>query len=74
VISRINRQLLLACTLAAAISATLLSPYEIVSSISLNDHQTIQSDPISKYDFEEDEFTGDSVPVLVNSDLVDQSR
>lgn len=73
-VSRINRQLLLACILAAATSTTLLAPYEIVSSISLNDHHTIQSDPISKYDFEEDEFTGDSVPVLVNSDLVDQSR
>jgi hypothetical protein len=74
VVSRINRQLFLACISAAAISATLLAPYEIVNSLSLDEHHPSQSDPISKFDFEEDEFTGDAVPDLDNIDFVYHHR
>ena len=58
----------LACVAAAAISPTLLAPFEIVNSLSLNYH-SIQADLISKFDFDEDEFTGDAIPVLDNTDV-----
>ena len=50
----------------------LIAPYEIVNSINLDENHPNQSNLISKYDFDEDEFTGDSVPVLDNSGLIDQ--
>jgi len=45
----------------------LLTPYEIVNSISLEIGNTSPSDSLSKFDFDDDEFTGDAVPVLVNT-------
>jgi hypothetical protein len=46
----------------------LLTPYEIVNSISLETGNTSPSDSLSRFDFDDDEFTGDAVPVLVNTD------
>ena len=64
--------LVFACISAAAISFGLIAPYEIVNSINLDVDQPNQSNLISKHDFDEDEFTGDSVPVLDNGGLIDQ--
>ncbi|MDP9306422.1 MAG: hypothetical protein M3O68_08785 [Thermoproteota archaeon] len=69
--SRIIKQLLFACIPFAAVSVALLAPYEIVNSISLNTNPN-QSHSASKFDFYEDEFTGDSVPVLDNTDVIYQ--
>ena len=52
----------------ATTSLALLTPYEIVNSISLETGNTSPSNSLSKYDFDDDEFTGDAVPVLVNTD------
>jgi hypothetical protein len=52
--------LVLAFISAVAISITLLAPYELGSSITLD-----ENDPnLSQYDFDEDEFTGDAVQPL----------
>jgi hypothetical protein len=45
---------------ATAISIALLAPYEIVSSITLDENHP----NLSQYDYEEDEFTGDAVQPL----------
>ncbi|HXV88621.1 MAG TPA: hypothetical protein VD710_05960 [Nitrososphaeraceae archaeon] len=52
----------------ATTSSGMLTPYEIVNSISLETGTTSPSDFLSKFDFDDDEFTGDAVPVLVNTD------
>lgn len=56
--------LVLALISVAAISIALLAPYEIVNSITLDENHPNHSDQISKYDFDEDEFTGDAVQPL----------
>jgi hypothetical protein len=60
--------LVLVFVVFATSSLALLTPYEIVNSISLETGNTSPSDSLSKYDFNDDEFTGDAVPVLVNTD------
>jgi hypothetical protein len=57
--------LILSCISAAAVSFSLLAPYAIGNSITLNPIQT----DLSKYDFNEDEFTGDAVPILDKNDV-----
>lgn len=64
-----NTGLVLVCVVLATTSLALLTPYEIVNSISLETGNTSPSDSLSKFDFD-DEFTGDAVPVLVNTDTV----
>ena len=56
--------LILSCISAAAISFSLLAPYAIGNSITLNPIET----NLSKYDFNEVEFTGDAVPVSDRND------
>ena len=53
---------------SATTSLALLTPYEIVNSISSQIGNTSPSDSLSKFDFDDDEFTGDAVPVLVDTD------
>jgi hypothetical protein len=69
-VSSEKSRLLLACIMAVAISLALIAPYEIVNSVSAN--PTDRPDYISKYVFDEDEFTGDAVPVLDNSDMLNK--
>ena len=66
-----NTGLILVCAVLATTSLALLTPYEIVNSISLQTGNTSPSDSLSKFDFDDDEFTGDAVPVLVNTDTYD---
>ena len=66
-----NTGLVLVLVVLATTSLALLTPYEIVNSISLETGSATPSDFLSKYDLDEDEFTGDSVPVMVNSDTVE---
>ncbi len=63
-----NTGLVLVCVVLATTSLALLTPYEIVNSISLQTGNTSPSNSLSKFDFDDDEFTGDAVPVLVNTD------
>jgi len=56
--------LVLVFVVFATSSLALLTPYEIVNSISLDSGNTNPSESLSKFDFEEDEFTGDAVPDL----------
>jgi hypothetical protein len=63
-----NTGLVLVFVVLATTSLALLTPYEIVNSISLEIGNTSPSDSLSKFDFDDDEFTGDAVPVLVNTD------
>ena len=63
-----NTGLVFVCVVLATTSLALLTPYEIVNSISLEIGNTSPSDSLSKFDFDDDEFTGDAVPVLVNTD------
>jgi len=62
-----NTGLVLVFVVLATTSLALLTPYEIVNSISLEIGNTSPSDSLSKFDFDDDEFTGDAVPVLVNT-------
>ena len=64
-----NTGLVLVFVVLATTSLALLTPYEIVNSISLEIGNTSPSDSLSKFDFDDDEFTGDEVPVLVNTDI-----
>ena len=64
-----NTGLVLVFVVLATTSLALLTPYEIVNSISLEIGNTSPSDSLSKFDFDDDEFTGDAVPVLVNTDI-----
>jgi hypothetical protein len=64
-----NSKLILICISAAALSLALLAPYEFINSISLDNHQPNQPNSISKFDFDDDEFTGDAIPALVNTDI-----
>ncbi len=64
-VSSEKSRLLLTCAIAVAISLALIAPYEIVNSILVN--PTDRPAYISKYLLDEDEFTGDAVPVLDNS-------
>jgi hypothetical protein len=66
-----NTGLVLVCVVLATTSLALLTPYEIVNSISLQTGNTSPSDSLSKFDFDDDEFTGDAVPILVNTDTSD---
>ena len=63
-----NTGLILVCAVLATTSLALLTPYEIVNSISLQTGNTSPSDSLSKFDFDDDEFTGDAMPALVNTD------
>jgi hypothetical protein len=63
-----NTGLVLVCVVMATTSLALLTPYEIVNSISLETGNTTTTDSLSKFDFDDDEFTGDAVPILVNTD------
>ena len=63
-----NTGLVLVFVVLATTSLALLTPYEIVNSISLQTGNTSPSDSLSKFDFDDDEFTGDAVPVLVTTD------
>ena len=63
-----NTGLILVFVVLATTTLALLTPYEIVNSISLEIGNTSPSDSLSKFDFDDDEFTGDAVPVLVNTD------
>ena len=63
-----NTGLVLVCVVLATTSLALLTPYEIVNSISLQTGNTSPSDSLSKFDFDDDEFTGDAMPALVNTD------
>ena len=67
-VSSEKSRLLLTCAIAVAISLALIAPYEIVNSVLVN--PTDRPDYISKYLLDEDEFTGDAVPVLDNTDFV----
>ena len=62
-----NTGLVLVFVVLATTSLALLTPYEIVNSISLQTGNTSPSDSLSKFDFDDDEFTGDAVPILVNT-------
>lgn len=64
-----NTGLVLVCMVLATTSLALLTPYEIVNSISLQPGNISSSDSLSKFDFDDDEFTGDAVPVLINTDI-----
>jgi hypothetical protein len=68
-VSRIYSRLLLACISAAAISLALIAPYEIVNSHGWQYDNPSKQNPISKIDLDEDEFTGDAVPILDNADI-----
>ena len=59
-----NTGFVLVFVVLATTSLALLTPYEIVNSISLDSGNTNPSESLSKFDFEEDEFTGDAVPDL----------
>ncbi len=61
-----NTCLVLVCVVLATTSLALLTPYELVNSITLKTGNTSPSDPLSKFDFDDDEFTGDAMPVSVN--------
>jgi len=63
-----NTGLVLVFVVLATTSLALLTPYEIVNSISSQTGNTSPSDSLSKFDFDDDEFTGDAVPILVNTD------
>ena len=63
-----NTGLILVFVVLATTTLALLTPYEIVNSISLEIGNTSPSDSLSKFDFDDDEFTGDAVPVLGNTD------
>ena len=63
-----NTGLVLVCVVLATTSLALFTPYEIVNSISLQTGNTSPSESLSKFDFDDDEFTGDAVPVLGNTD------
>ena len=63
-----NTGLVLVFVVLATTSLALLTPYEIVNSISLQTGNTSPSESLSKFDFDDDEFTGDAMPVLVNTD------
>ncbi len=65
--SKKNTGLVLVFVVLATTSLALFTPYEIVNSISLQTGNTSPSDSLSKFDFDEDEFTGDAVPALVNT-------
>ena len=62
-----NTGLVLVFVVSATTSLALLTPYEIVNSISSQIGNTSPSDSLSKFDFDDDEFTGDAVPALVNT-------
>ena len=64
-----NTGLVLVFAVLVTTSLALLTPYEIVNSISLQTGNTSPSDSLSKFDFDDDEFTGDAVPVLVTTDI-----
>lgn len=55
--------MVLAFISALAISIA-LAPYEIVNSSTLDEKHPAQSNLLSRYDFDEDEFTGDAVAPL----------
>jgi len=63
-----NTGLLLVFLVLATTSLALLTPDETVNSISFESGNTSPSDSLSKFDFDDDEFTGDAVPVLINTD------
>jgi hypothetical protein len=65
--SKKNTGLVLVFVVLATTSLALFTPYEIVNSISLQTGNTSPSDSLSKFDFDDDEFTGDAVPALVNT-------
>ena len=67
-----NTGLVLVFVVLATTSLALLTPYELVNSISLESGNTSPSNSLSKFDFDDDEFTGDAVPVLVNTDTAYQ--
>jgi hypothetical protein len=69
-VSWIKSRLFLACISAAAISLALIAPYEVVNSHVWKYNNPTQPNPISKIDLDEDEFTGDSVPILDNADII----
>ena len=69
-----NTGLVLVFVVLATTSLALLTPYEIVNSISLQTGNNNPSDSLSKFDFDDDEFTGDAVPVLVNTDTSDATH
>jgi hypothetical protein len=69
-VSSEKSRLFLACANAVATSLALIAPYEIVNSVLVN--PTDRPDYISKYDLDEDEFSGDAVPVLDNSDMLNR--
>jgi len=56
--------LVLVFVVFATSSLALLTPYEIVNSISLETGNTSPSNSLSKFDFDEDVFTGDAMPDL----------
>ena len=67
--SKKNTGLVLVFVVLATTSLALFTPYEIVNSISLQTGNTSPSDSLSKFDFDDDEFTGDAVPALVNTNI-----
>ena len=56
--------LVLVFVVFATSSLALLTPYELVNSISLESGNTSPSNSLSKFDFDEDVFTGDAMPDL----------
>jgi hypothetical protein len=48
----------------------LIAPYEVVNSHVWKYNNPTQPNPISKIDLDEDELTGDSVPILDNADII----
>ena len=63
-----NTGLVLVCVVLATITVALLTPYEIVNSNSYKTGNSSPYDSLSKFNFDDDEFTGDAVPVLVDID------
>ena len=63
-----NTGLVLVFVVLATTSLALLTPYEIVNSISFESGNISPSESLSKFDFDDDEFTGDAVPVLINTE------
>jgi len=59
-----NTGFVLVFVVLATTSLALLTPYEIVNSISLETGNTSPSNSLSKFDFDEDVFTGDAMPDL----------
>lgn len=59
-----NTGLVLVLVVSSTISLTLLAPYEIVNSISLENGNTNPSESLSKFDLDEVEFTGDAISGL----------